>query len=77
MVSVERVLEYVNLSPESNTSSIPPPNWPQRGVISFRYASLKYPHKDQPALKDLNFTIREHIQIIKGFVNLFRCIFMY
>ena len=63
MVSVERVLEYKNLSPESTTSSIPPPNWPQRGVISFRNASLKYPQKDQPALRDLFFTIREREKV--------------
>ena len=65
MVSVERVLEYINLPPESTTNIIPPPKWPQKGVISFRNASLKYGKRNRPVLKDLNFTITEKEKVSK------------
>ncbi|KAG8788253.1 hypothetical protein FRC12_014784 [Ceratobasidium sp. 428] len=60
LVSVERVLNYVNLPPEEPLE-IPdatlPNNWPQRGEIEFQNYSMRYRPELAPVLKDLNLTI--------------------
>ncbi|XP_046853156.1 ATP-binding cassette sub-family C member 4-like isoform X2 [Xenia sp. Carnegie-2017] len=61
MVSVERVLEYCDLEPESkidNKEIKPSKEWPQFGIISAEKLSFSY-HSSLPnVLKDLNFCIR-------------------
>jgi ABC-type multidrug transport system fused ATPase/permease subunit len=71
MVSVESVLEYIKLTPECTTGKPLPPEWPKKGVISFVWASLKYPGTEQLALKDLNFTItdKEKVSFSRNFTT--------
>ncbi|CAE6486674.1 unnamed protein product [Rhizoctonia solani] len=61
LVSVERVLNYVNL-PSEGLLEIPdallPESWPQRGGIEFRSYCMRYRPELPPVLKDLNIKIR-------------------
>ncbi|CAE6428317.1 unnamed protein product [Rhizoctonia solani] len=61
LVSVERVLNYVNL-PSEGPLEIPdallPESWPQRGEIEFRSYYMRYRPELPPVLKDLNIKIR-------------------
>ncbi|CAK1548558.1 unnamed protein product [Leptosia nina] len=60
MTSVERVLEYTNLSCEDNMEegpTQPPEQWPTDGKLEFENVYLKYGEEDPPVLKDLNFEI--------------------
>lgn len=61
MVSVERVLEYCNLEPESElqiTDMKPNKEWPQYGIISGEKLCFSY-HTSLPlVLKDLYFCVR-------------------
>jgi ATP-binding cassette subfamily C (CFTR/MRP) protein 4 len=61
MVSVERVLEYCDLEPESEMEIMetkPSKEWPQYGIISGEKLSFSY-HPSLPVvLKDLYFCIR-------------------
>lgn len=73
MMSVERVLEYTQIVPESNLRdrgkfarkiekqlALPanaPKNWPTDGMIRFRSVYMKYVEDDPPVLKGLNIVI--------------------
>ncbi|KAI8123562.1 putative multidrug resistance-associated protein lethal(2)03659 [Lucilia cuprina] len=61
MTSVERVLEYTKLPPESAKEeaevSKPHELWPSKGRIEFVNFSLRYNPNDKCILKDLNFTV--------------------
>lgn len=70
MTSVERILEYTKIdeepSLESSPDSKPPPQWPEKGEISFVDLYLRYTPEDDPVLRSLNFKInsREKIGIV-------------
>ncbi|KAI5862081.1 canalicular multispecific organic anion transporter 1 [Durotheca rogersii] len=57
-VSVERVVELLDLEEEPNGNVHPPPNWPSsRDSITFDSVTIKYaPHLD-PSLVNVSFTI--------------------
>ena len=74
MVSVERVLEYTELEPEEDPNQLDPiqslsPDWPHRGKISLKDASLQYPdiqnpgQMGQPVLKNLSITIDAGLKV--------------
>ncbi len=57
--SVERIKEYDNLeqeAPEVIKENRPPKNWPEKGEIVFKTASLRY-RKGDLVLKKLDMTI--------------------
>lgn len=63
MTSVERVMEYINLKSETdstvNVEKQPDlTNWAKRGEIEFCDLSLKYSEHSDPTLKSLNLKIR-------------------
>lgn len=63
MTSVERVMEYINLRPESdvkcNEEKKPDlSDWAKQGEIEFNNLSLKYSVDSEPILKSLNLKIR-------------------
>ncbi|XP_025202348.1 probable multidrug resistance-associated protein lethal(2)03659 isoform X2 [Melanaphis sacchari] len=64
MMSVERVLEYINIPQESTLESLPgysykkPPKiWPHKGQIIFKKLYLRYDQDAPFVLNDLNFNI--------------------
>lgn len=60
MTSVERIMEYVNLPPEQNTTADtkkPLENWPANGEIEFINVYLKYTETGDHILKSLSFKI--------------------
>ena len=60
MNSVERIKEYNNLeqeAPEVIKENRPPKNWPEKGEIVFKDASLRYRKEGDLVLKRLNMTI--------------------
>ena len=72
MVSVERVLEYCDLQPESEMEILetkPSKEWPQYGIISGEKLNFSY-HSSLPiVLKDLYFCIRSKEKVrsvVKG-----------
>lgn len=63
MTSVERVTEYINLKPETESTIIMEKqpdlqNWAKRGEIQFENLSLKYSETSDPTLKSLNLKIK-------------------
>ncbi|XP_067118442.1 ATP-binding cassette sub-family C member 4-like isoform X1 [Centruroides vittatus] len=62
MTSVERVLEYSRLPSEaalrSSPDKRPPPDWPNKGMITFDDVSLQYSENDPPVLKNLNWHVK-------------------
>ena len=43
MTSVERVVEYTEVTPEpDDATKNPPPSWPTEGVIVFQSVSMRY-----------------------------------
>ncbi|XP_065203724.1 probable multidrug resistance-associated protein lethal(2)03659 isoform X2 [Planococcus citri] len=62
MTSVERVLEYGNVTPEANLESPPdkkpPASWPGKGEVVFEKMYLKYEPNGHFVLRNLNFTIK-------------------
>ncbi|KAI1107856.1 canalicular multispecific organic anion transporter 1 [Jackrogersella minutella] len=57
-VSVERVVELLDLEEEPNGDIIPPPNWPSdQDGITFDSVTLKYAPHLEPAVSDISFTI--------------------
>ncbi|KAG5462637.1 MAG: hypothetical protein BJ554DRAFT_4296 [Olpidium bornovanus] len=66
MIAIERMLEYTRLPPEAPevTDLRPDRDWPRRGVIEFRNASLAYPgREDKPVLKGINMKVEAHEKI--------------
>lgn len=57
MTSVERVLQYIDVPPESDPKTKPRADWPQRGRIEFANMFLKYDESAAPVLKNLNLII--------------------
>lgn len=57
MTSVERVLQYTDISQENCPVEQPPSDWPQRGHIQMEQMSLRYDLKLAPTLKSLTLTI--------------------
>ncbi|KAL3633123.1 ABC transporter C member 13 [Castilleja foliolosa] len=58
MVSVERVLQYMDISPENLTGEKPlDPSWPSKGDIHFQNVTLRYLPSLPPALFDVSFNI--------------------
>ena len=70
MVSVERVLEYCDLQPESDLEikeTKPSKEWPQYGIISGEKLCFTY-HSSLPfVLKDLYFCIRSKEKVNQYF----------
>ncbi|KAJ8954550.1 hypothetical protein NQ318_000784 [Aromia moschata] len=59
MTSVERVQEYIEISPEKDEKTREPPKfWPEKGVIEFRNMCLRYSPNDPYVLQNLNFKIK-------------------
>ncbi|KAJ8954549.1 hypothetical protein NQ318_000783 [Aromia moschata] len=59
MTSVERVQEYIEISPEKDEKTREPPKfWPENGVIEFRNMCLRYSSSDPYVLQNLNFKIK-------------------
>ncbi|KAI9089508.1 hypothetical protein K1719_029113 [Acacia pycnantha] len=64
MVSVERVLEYMDIPQEEIAERLcMNPDWPCQGVIEFQNVTLKYKPSLPPALCNLSFTIAGGTQI--------------
>ena len=62
MTAVERILEYSQIKPEAELESTPdrkpPPDWPQKGEISFNDVKLQYESTPEPVLKGINCHIK-------------------
>lgn len=61
IVSVERIYEYCNLTPEAPDiieSCRPEKSWPSHGKITFKNYSTKYKNKEELALKRINLEIK-------------------
>lgn len=64
MVSVERVLQYMDIPPEKLTGeSLLDPNWPSKGLIQFHNVTLRYMPSLPPALSGVSFIIPEGSQV--------------
>ncbi|XP_050315625.1 probable multidrug resistance-associated protein lethal(2)03659 isoform X2 [Anthonomus grandis grandis] len=67
MTSVERIKEYVDVTPEKDSgTTTPPKDWPSQGEIVFKDLSMKYAVEESYVLKNLHFLIksREKIGIV-------------
>ena len=67
MTSVERVVEYTELSPEPDQGkTTPSKNWPQKGKIDFIKVSMKYSVDSPYVLRTLTWTVapKEKIGIV-------------
>jgi ATP-binding cassette subfamily C (CFTR/MRP) protein 1 len=61
IVSVERILHYVELEPEAPAEipdNKPSDTWPVAGEVEFRHYTTRYRPELDPVLKDVSFTIR-------------------
>lgn len=60
MTSVERVVEYTELKSEASWKSQqePPPDWPNKGQVTFDHVNLSYSPDGPPVLKDISFTFQ-------------------
>lgn len=60
LMSVERVLEYTQLTQEEQPAlpKTPTMTWPHSGRISFRNCAMRYAATEPLVLKNLNITIR-------------------
>jgi ATP-binding cassette, subfamily C (CFTR/MRP), member 4 len=67
MTSVERVIEYANLTSERSLETDEkslnkmPKHWPQRGLIKFNNVSLKYSDTSEYVLHNLSFVLDEKV----------------
>ncbi|XP_054480100.1 ATP-binding cassette sub-family C member 4-like [Anoplopoma fimbria] len=68
MTSVERVMEYTELESEApwETQKRPPPDWPNKGLVTFDGVSFSYSSDGPPVLKNLTamFRPREKVGIV-------------
>ncbi|XP_061735042.1 ATP-binding cassette sub-family C member 4-like isoform X3 [Nerophis ophidion] len=68
MTSVERLVEYTELKSEAawETDTMPPPDWPTGGFITFDSVNFSYSANDPLVLKNLTlvFTSREKVGIV-------------
>ena len=64
MTSVERIQEYIDITPESDeTTREAPINFPEEGSIIFEKLSLRYSQDDPYVLNDLSFEIKAKAKI--------------
>ena len=56
MTCMERVQEYIDIKPESNTGE-KPEKWPTMGNINYRDVKLRYPKTNQLTLKGVSFDV--------------------
>ena len=66
MTAVERVMEYSQLDQEGEATKqdfLPPPNWPNNGVIEFSDVSLRYAPGEKEVLRGVSFKTRKHEKI--------------
>ncbi|XP_042377107.1 ABC transporter C family member 13-like isoform X1 [Zingiber officinale] len=64
MVSVERVVEYMDIPQEElQGSKSLPTGWPPQGLIEFDHVSLQYRPSLPAALKDLSFSIEAGMKV--------------
>lgn len=61
MTSVERLLEYTKIMPETN-EGIKVENWPTRGTVKYDKVFLSY-NNNETVLRDLNFAIQQNERI--------------
>ncbi|RZB38697.1 ABC tran domain containing protein, partial [Asbolus verrucosus] len=58
MTSVERILEYVQLTPEANDGTdTPPESWPNEGNITFHSVTMYYSPEGPSVLQEISFRI--------------------
>lgn len=58
MTSVERVVEYAELAPESDDGkNTPPEAWPSNGRVIFDNVAMKYPLSNSLVLKKVTFNV--------------------
>ncbi|XP_039997779.1 multidrug resistance-associated protein 4-like isoform X2 [Xiphias gladius] len=60
MTSVERVVEYTELKSEApwETQKRPPPDWPNRGMVTFNGVNFSYSGNGPVVLKDISTTFQ-------------------
>lgn len=60
MTSVERVVEYTELKSEApwETEKRPPPDWPNRGLLTFDHVNFSYSPDGPLVLKDISATFQ-------------------
>jgi len=60
MTSVERVVEYTELESEApwETQKRPPPDWPNKGLVTFDRVSFSYSSEGPLVLKDITAMFR-------------------
>lgn len=67
MTSVERIVEYTELSSEpsleSDAKHAPPAEWPQYGNIEFRSLNLRYDKNGPRSLRNLTFRIEAKVRM--------------
>ncbi|KAM9836010.1 ATP-binding cassette sub-family C member 4-like [Aulostomus maculatus] len=65
MTSVERVVEYTELKSEApwETQKRPPPDWPNRGLVTFDHVNFSYSADGQLILKDINATFQPNEKV--------------
>eukprot|EP01018_Ginkgo_biloba_P007386 Gb_12211 [translate_table: standard] len=64
MISVERVQQYMEVSPEELEGRIyVHPNWPMEGLVEFNHVTLRYMPSLPPALRAVSFTIHAGEQV--------------
>lgn len=64
MVSVERVLQYMDIPQEEQCGSVSPhPDWPSLGQIEFEHVTLRYKPSLPAALNNLSFKINAGMQV--------------
>ena len=65
MTSVERVLTYIQTTPEPGyqVSTKPPADWPSRGEIQFENVSFVYYEGGPTILQDISFHIKKQEKV--------------
>ncbi|CAH1380341.1 unnamed protein product [Tenebrio molitor] len=59
MTSVERVIEYADVTPEASGGiCTPPESWPSEGNITFSSVSMRYSFDKPLVLKEVKFTVK-------------------
>ncbi|TNM94227.1 hypothetical protein fugu_002403 [Takifugu bimaculatus] len=60
MTSVERVVEYTEVKSEAswNSQQEPPPDWPNKGQVTFSHVNMSYSPNGPLVLKDISFTLQ-------------------
>jgi len=65
MVSVERLIEYANIDPETDNGDIKmvEKDWPQNGRITAKEASFRYNESLDNVLQKLTFTVKANEKV--------------